>query len=244
MIILLLLLFIILMYIIKNKKNNYLSKNKLIELLINNDKYYNNFNINDYKVRNIYNIEEYKKVIIDTCISINENQKNILDETIIKVDNKLSKYNIKGFNGLKASNIEWNVGLIKGIKYEQGFPHTINNIIIIPEILLENPNNLINILIHEKIHIYQKTFPNDINEYLINNKFTKYKLKTKNNNIRSNPDIDDWIYRNENNEILNAEYINNPKSINDVIYKPINNHIYEHPFEYMAYKITDDIIKI
>ena len=38
-----------------------------------------------------------------------------------------------------------------------------------------------------------------------------------------------------------AEYKENAKSIMDVNIKPTNNYQHEHPFEYMAYNITNNI---
>ena len=55
--------------------------------------------------------------------------------------------------------------------------------------------------------------------------------------LRSNPDLDDWIYIDKSNT-LSCSYNNqNPDSINDVNCDPIN----EHPFEIMAYDITNKI---
>ena len=84
-------------------------------------------------------------------------------------------------------------------------------------------------------------YPNDIELYLKSNGFTKYKLRKEFTNTRSNPDMDEWIYKNNKDEIMIAEYNYNPTSIMDVIIKPVNNSKYEHPFEYMAYNITNNI---
>jgi len=92
-------------------------------------------------------------------------------------------------------------------------------------------------LIHEKIHVYQKKYPDKINNFLIKYNFTKYKKRTVEDNTRANPDIDEWIYANDKNELFKAVYINNPKTIEDVNYYSGSGQSYEHPFEKMAIEI-------
>jgi hypothetical protein len=240
-------------FIIKYKKEHiklekiglYLNKEELYEYLKKDeDNYIKNFSNKDLTVRNVNNINEYYDNIKKACIDINEDSIRILNECIHKANNKLNKYKCIGFDGSKCANIQWKIGLINNNLYEEGFPHTRNNLIIIPKSSLNNKESLINTLIHEKIHVYQKTYPQDIIEYLNTNGFTKYKLRSSFNNIintRSNPDMDEWIYKNKDNQIMIAEYNDNPKSIMDINIKPNNNSKYEHPFEYMAYDITNKI---
>jgi hypothetical protein len=225
---------------------NYMTAEQLSNYLINdNDDYYKNFSDLDLKVRNINNLEDYYNNIRKSCIDIDESNINILNNCIYKANNKLRGYSCIGFDGNKCADIEWNIGLIKDKLYEEGYPHTRHNVIIIPSYLLNNKSNLINTLIHEKIHVYQKTYPEDIEKYLEANGFTKYKLRNDFNNsgvnTRANPDMDKWIYKNKNGEIMSTEYNDNPKSIMDVKTIPIDNTKFEHPFEFMAYDITNHI---
>jgi hypothetical protein len=223
--------------------NTYLNKAELYEILINNsDNYYNTFNDYDFKVRNIKTIQDYYINIQNSVSEINNYNKNNIDIIINNVNNKLKSINIIGFDGIKASQIPWIIGIINGINYEYGLPHTRNNIIIIP-IKLVNNKVLERILFHEKIHIYQKLYPNDINNYLINNNFKKYCSRNNFNNIRANPDIDDWVYINITDNIMIAKYIDNPQTINDVIYYPFNSYNYEHPYEFMAYQLENMFFK-
>ncbi len=224
-----------------------MNKNELYLYLIkDNDNYYKNFSNIDLKARNVNNLEEYYEKIKESCMDIDNNTSLILNKCIKSANDKLSNYKCTGFDGNKCANIDWNIGLVKNKSYEEGYPHTRYNVIILPSYLIKNQNQLINTLIHEKIHVYQKMYPEDINEYLLENGFTKYKLRSDFNNIntRSNPDMDEWIYKNKNDEIMMAEYYDNPKSIMDVNIKPNNSSKYEHPFEYMAYDITNHVIQL
>jgi hypothetical protein len=226
---------------------NYMTADELSKYLINDDDdYYKNFSDLDLKVRKVKNVDDYHNNIRKSCIDIDESSMIILNNCINKANNKLRDYKCTGFDGNKCAKLEWNIGLIKDKLYEEGYPHTRNNIIIIPSYLLNSKNQLINTLIHEKIHVYQKTYPEDIEKYLEANGFTKYKLRNEysgmaNTNTRSNPDMDQWIYKNKNGEIMSTEYNDNPNSLMDVKTIPINNTKYEHPFEFMAYDITNHI---
>ena len=158
-----------------------------------------------------------------------------------KADDILKDVNLEWFNGKNAINISWNFGCIQGKMYENGLPHTRNNIIIISSEDINNfsENKLINTLIHEKTHIYQKIYPLDIKKYIEKHKFTKFKIRDKNDNIRANPDLDNWIYKDLSNNIYQASYNKNPSSIEDINYFPINNQLYEHPYEKMAIEIEN-----
>jgi hypothetical protein len=95
-------------------------------------------------------------------------------------------------------------------------------------------SKLTDTLIHEKVHIYQKIYKDDVEKYLNEYNFKILKKRDESDNIRSNPDLNNFIYKDNNNNIYKATYENNPKSIEDIVYSPINNQSYEHPFEKMA----------
>ena len=80
-------------------------------------------------------------------------------------------------------------------------------------------------LIHEQVHVYQKKYPNELNYYLKKNNFTKLKKRTKYDNIRANPDLNNYIYKDSNNNTYKAVYNLNPKSIEDITYYPYNDNI-------------------
>jgi hypothetical protein len=216
----------------------YLSKDELEQILINDtDNYYKHFSDLDLAVRNVSNINEYIYKITNSVTDISSEEKNILDKAILIANNKLSKYKSIGFDGYKAANIVWVIGLIENNDYEGGFPHTRNNIIILPKHLIKR-NGLVNTLIHEKIHIYQKMYPNDIQNFLEYYNFKKYSFKT--DKIRANPDIDNYIYI-KDDELYRCEYNDNPNGIMDVKFYPTNKDSFEHPFEFMAYKLENII---
>lgn len=223
----------------KNDNFKLLTKNELQNILTNNvDNYYDRFTNLDLKVRNVNSSDEYIKQIIDDCYECNSLDYSKILIAINKVNNVLKEYKIIGFDGKKALNIIWKIGVINGTKYENGLPHTRGDVIIIPKNIL-NSYRLKNILLHEKIHVYQKIFPDDIKLYLDNNGFTFSREKT--DNIRANPDIDTNIYKNKYGQEMMCIYNNYPKKILDVSYLPNNDMTNEHPLEYMAYTIESEL---
>lgn len=198
------------------------------------DNYYKSFYEIDYKVRNIKNIEEYINHIKKSAISFNDYEKNKIKKCINNADIFFENLNYEWIDGKKMNKIPWKIGLIEGKLYENGLPHTRSDIIIISKDSINSYSykKLTNTLIHEKVHVYQKIYKDDVLKYL--NNFIKIKRRDINDNIRSNPDLDGWVYKDLDNNIYKAVYNKNPSSIEDITYYPINKQSYEHPYEKMA----------
>ena len=106
---------------------------------------------------------------------------------------------------------------------------------MIPE--TETPD-FINTLIHEKIHVYQR-YNESIIDKVLSNKLKINKIVYTNPKKRANPDLNNNIYQNEKNEILQCYYnSDNPNSIQDVTCLH-NNSVNEHPYELLAYTIAN-----
>ena len=136
------------------------------------------------------------------------------------------------FNGQKASKISWKIAYIPGLKYEHGLPHTRNDVIIITK-----PTHLFTTLVHEKVHLYQKKYPDDVELYLLQKGFERLRKREKKDCIRANPDIDQWIYK-RGKRIYKCVYKSKfPDSIEEV-----TSFMFEHPFETMAEDIEKLIV--
>lgn len=209
----------------------YTKENLAYFLSKDNDNFYKNLHNDDLKLRNIYNIYDFLIKIEDNLYSFNNNDKKKIKKAIYKANKKLKNINYPGFNYNKIKNIPWHIGGIDNNNYEFGLPHTRNHLILINKKNIYD-NNLYKLLIHEKIHVYQKKYPEEINKFLNYFNFKKYRYKT--NYDRGNPDLDNYIYK--KNNIIFQCIIKDSKIIctND-------SYKYEHPFEYMAYDIVDKI---
>jgi len=175
-----------------------------------NDRYVRNMSELDLHARNVKTHVDYLNNIDDTTISFTDDEKELLIKCANNADKYLRnetfselKYG-KYLNGNDIAGIKWIFAntyanyfndVIK--EYEQGLPHTRENIILLSKNVLKYDElNLTNTLIHEKIHIYQRYNP-EIFDKIIKDmglkeldrksfKYAKY--------IRSNPDTNNKLY--------------------------------------------------
>jgi len=255
-----------------NEHIYFMSYKETSEFLTNdNDRYVRNFSELDLHARNVKTYMEYISNIEDTTISFTEEEKRLLIKCANNADKyfktetyKELKYG-KHINGDDIANIKWIFAntytnhfnnVIK--EYEEGLPHTRENIIFVSKNVLKYDElNLTNTLIHEKIHIYQrynsKLFDKIIREmglleldiksfkyakYIRSNPDTTNKIYYDNSNINNSKD---GIIETDNNNVMVYLYRNdNPNGINDVIQ---NNYSKEHPYEKIAYEIAENFYK-
>lgn len=227
----------------------YKKKNLFDILKKDKDKYFQSFFETDLKVRKVSNKNQYLKVLENSLCDPDEKTINKIKNYIVLIKSKINKYinnNGNYYNDInlkKFNSIQWKIGFVCDSKYENGLPHTRNDIIILNKNKINLNHDLKNIktIIHEKIHVYQKLFSEDVKIYLTNKKYTKLKKITKFDNIRANPDLDNYIYRDNDFNIYKAIYNKNASSIEDITYYPYNSQLYEHPYEKMAIEFENII---
>jgi hypothetical protein len=205
--------------------NVYLSREETANIIKNDsDKYIRNLTKYDLYARDVSTPEEYIYKIIEGCLNFSEKQ-------VIKLNN-CSKIARKFFD----NKYIWKFALIDEV-YEEGFPHTRMDIIFLsPKVISYTDDNLTRILIHESIHIYQRYNITEINKYLKDNKYTVSRRRDSEPLMRANPDLDEYIYKDRDGEEMLYKYKSSmPQGINDIV--PSKN---EHPFEKMAYEISED----
>ena len=253
MVLLVLIILIVILFYFLNKNlslNEYFNNNEIIFYRKNNlynilkkdqDNYFKTFFDYDLKVRNVDNVEEYYQKMYNSICNPDITTINKITNYISNIKLKISNYKLtnnfyNGINLTKFLDLKWRIGFVCDNNYENGLPHTRNNIIILNKnkIDISSDIKIMKTLIHEQIHIYQKEYPNEVNKYLNNYGFKKIKEREKNDNIRANPDLDNFIYQDKNYNTYKAIYNNNPKSVEDITYYPYNEQFYEHPNERMA----------
>jgi len=247
---LLIIIFIIIYYyFLKNKYENFNQDNNIFYtkdetymiISSNIDNYYNRFTKLDLIARNSISIDDYIKKIKVSPVDFTDTEINIINN-LINLINKID-ISCNWINSEKFQMIPWKICLINDNNYENGLPHTRNDNIIIPRKHISFTSDFMNTLLHEKLHVYQKLYPEDFEIYLISNNFIKYKQyeNVLNINYRSNPDTNEWIYT-KDDIIYKSEYSSlNPKSLFDVNYEPINKPRYEHPRELSVYNLLEKI---
>jgi len=224
----------------------FLTKQEVSDLLCNNTKYYRSFREGDMIARKIKSIADYHSIILQDSCDFSDYEKEILRESAKKADEILARINIPGFDGDKASKMRWKIGCMSSSRYEGGYPHTVKSTIILFKDILRGAKSkskskstktkskkskIVQLLIHEKVHIYQRKYKKDMETYLSHHHFVPISSRQ---NGRANPDLDDMVYYNQKNgKIYESNYRRKrPKSVTDV-----KNKKYEHPYEEMAYRI-------
>lgn len=204
-------------YFIEFFSNNYIyfmTKEETINFMSNDkDNYIKNMSYHDLYARKVSSSDDYINLIINSCLDFTEDQKKIIREN--------------------SNGASFKIALIDET-YEEGFPHTREDIIFISPNIINNLNlNLKRIIKHELVHIKQR--------YRKNKQYKNYIISRNRNTeplIRANPDLDEFIYKDSIND-LEFYYIyssDKPNGINDII--KINN-LGEHPNEIEAYEMEN-----
>jgi hypothetical protein len=231
------------------------------------DRYVRNMSVLDLHARNVKTPAEYINKIKDTAISFTDDEKDILrrctkDADIYLRNEVFSELEYgKHLNGGAIADIKWifantytkyELDVIK--EYEQGLPHTRDNVILLSKNVLKyDALNLTNTLIHEKIHIYQRYNPAIFDTIIkeMGLKELDKRIFKQAKYIRSNPDTNNKIYyypeegtdatAYDIDKVMVCLYRNDtPNSINDVIQR---NYAAEHPYEKIAYEIGENFHK-
>jgi len=216
-------------------KITFLSKEELYtHLKQNEDGYFNTFHENDFRVRKVINIQEYfiqiQKSVCDSSSEIRQKVKSCI---YLIYEKLVSKQNYHGINVSKFLMIPWKIGFTHGKGYENGYPHTRGDVIILNVDTIPNmtEKSLCRLLIHEKIHVYQKIYPQEVKTYFATKQIIPIRKRDySDKTIPANPDLDQNIYNG-----YGAFYDKTPNQFRDVRYLN-DSSASEHPLEEMAYQ--------
>ena len=161
---------------------------------------------------------------------------------------------LSGVNFAKLAKLPWRVastapagGGAAGA-YEANLPHTRSDVVLIAPALIPSGDDIVSqkrfaaTLLHEKIHVYQRAYPQDIAAALDAEGYVRKSLRASVALARANPDLDDWVYLDPEagptkGKPMVALYASeNPSGITDVT--QANAAAFEHPYERMAYRIA------
>jgi hypothetical protein len=227
-----------------SQKSIFLKKEELNKI-ITNDAYYKTFSKLDLKVRKIKDAEDYSSRIVLDTVNMTKHEKSRIEDSISLIEKKgiiLQNIKIPGFDLNKFLEIPWKIGMTRGEFYENGMSHTRGEVIIFSRDILKgySEKKLFLTLVHEKTHIYQRMYTKDVQKYLHAREFSILgrRRDDKMRNVRANPDIDEYIYKDSKGTELTARYIDNPILITDIEFsqKKLSQKS-EHPYEFMALEI-------
>lgn len=214
----------------------FLSKQETQEFLkLDADKYVKNMTELDLYARKVTKRDEYLDKVAKAAVDITKEQQVKIKQLAKAVDLHLTQ---SGHH--KIASVPWNIAATEGSIYENGYPHTRDNVIF----LSTNDIHSISLgrtLMHEKVHVYQRLFPEEIRQYLKERGYKPVKLRKDEPFARSNPDLDEWIYLDPvSTKPMVARYSSDkPSSISDVT---LEHPAYEHPHEKMAYDIASSFV--
>ena len=173
----------------------------------------------------------------------------------IRADQFFRNVRMPYFDGNKAAEMPWKFVVTIGRSNEEGMPHTKGDVIYVSDsVVSEDEQELTAILIHEKVHVYERKYPQLMERWI---RWAGYKRNRRQSDIataRSNPDVDGWTYIDplgketvvhynvQHKEPFSryrglAQYSKLPKSILDATYPHNDSAATEHPYEMLAYKL-------
>lgn len=188
--------------------------------LVRSTSYFSDLSQADLYARHVSTRDEYIQQYISSYIDISEDVKTDMILLIQKCNDILKKFSQRMYS------IPWNIVLISN-HIENGYPHTHGNVIVISPRLLKSNNdiNIINTLIHEKVHIFQRLYPELCNTIITKMGFYKFMKKVDVDVFsrqirytiypRSNPDLDEYVYSYAGKIIIQSYLKDKPMSIAD-----------------------------
>lgn len=223
---------------------HFMSKQETMTFLQNDeDQYVSSLSYPDLHARHVKTAQQYINRIANDCRSFTNIEKQKLQRCCKKADEFLANYTYKGFHCGEIAKMKWCIAVTNTL-YEEGFPHTRKNVIFLSNNTINknvasdmDDGTIVNTLIHEKVHIYQRQYAEIVDEFLQTIGYVK--TQTIIDNKRANPDINNVIYKSPytGKEMYITYSSSTPTSITDV--KGIKNYSQEHPYESMAYDIAN-----
>jgi hypothetical protein len=221
------------------------------------DQYFESFN--ELNLRG-FGYDDKQTMIDDACRSarsFNTKEQEYISKKCMEADQFLEQFNdIPYFPSKKVAKIKWVLAKTFGRLYEKGFPHTRLNIIFLTDRFTFH-KNLTQVLVHEKVHLFSRLYPNDMRRWMDKNGYILYKKMSDYPLAKANPDVDGMVYVDKNNQELVLQYNSYfPTSFDDVNFSLSGTNCLiqdgkydldcaskEHPNEVLAYKVDSYVPK-
>lgn len=177
--------------------------------------YFSEMTSADLKARGDFNTPKaYFKHYMQSFTPFKKQEKELIVKATLKANALLVNYP-------RLRSIKWNFAKVD-VDIEEGWPHTHNTMIVLTEKTLEKEqNDLVETLIHEKLHIYQRIYEPLVRDLYEN----MWLFKPAQTNLvhsyiaelaRSNPDLGNRIFTYQNKfYIIQLFNSLSPKSISD-----------------------------
>ena len=238
---------------------HFLSADETRNLISSNaDGYFERFTQNDLRARTKQSASSLERYVVTleqyiqgfNCCEFTDSDKALITDCVAEIETIVVKdpY-VDWVDSEKFHSIPWKIGLILDDSYEYGLPHTRVDTILIPQKSVLNikmhRKDFMNTLIHEKLHVYQKLYPDDFKKYLDHHGFVKY-ARYGNVDFASNPDTDEYVYAKKSGleKVVHCgKYAKGQKpGIKSIVYQPIDDPKYDHPRELAVYNLLENLL--
>lgn len=197
----------------------------------------------DLKARGVRSPEAYTRRISSAGRDFTVPERSILYRLAREADAKFT--DVTEIDGRAAAALKWTIAKVSD-DYERGMAHTRRAgndriVIFLPESALrESRDDILDTLVHEKVHVYQKAYPAETKAWVKAQGFTPWMrrvdLAATGVRVRSNCDLDGWVYVTPDaRRPMMIEY--------DTETTDETQAAMEHPHEYMAYGIAKTLSK-
>ncbi len=226
--------------VFNDNKPYFMTKEETIDFFISDrDNYVKDMTSLDIKALKSSSKEDYLNKSISDASNFTNEEKKILIRACGEADDFFRKFNkIPNINFKNIADIKWVLSKTEGKYYEGGYPHTREDIIFItPDVI--HHYEVVRIMVHEKMHIFERLFPDEMKVWMDAEGYKPYKKFRDYPMGRSNPDLDGIVYLDKNgNETIVQFTTMNPTSIDDKVTYPGNKDWKEeHPNETLAYRV-------
>jgi hypothetical protein len=205
------------------------------------------------------NLNTVNKRTRNCLLDVKKHQYSISNAEQNQINILLSNLNRVLLKFERLHSIPWKLFFFKDeFEIENNYPHTHCDTILLPYSKFMNLtlHEKTKLLLHEKIHIYQRMFPIPYNKILIDHYKLTVLMKISDHpdfqNIRQNPDLNNIIYQTKNKRYNIQIFDKYAKKLSSSGIKrffespedpdhPMMKH--EHPNESFAYLITDKILR-
>ena len=189
----------------------------------------------DLAARSCKTRSEYMEKYSKGSLNFSPAQKQLVANAVVEVDSTLRKLGqFSATIDLRTiATMSWVFALMpKG--YENSWPHTRANVIFLtPDFFSSEYINICETLAHEKVHVFQRAWPEACSIYYASKGFSRIAKRSQVALVRSNPDLDAFIYQRLDVPCYVEYKSHRPKSMDDVVaHGPT-----EHPNEDMAYGV-------
>lgn len=204
-----------------------------LQVIKSNQTFWEDLDHEEWRKRNVNTFQEYIQSVHHDFVEPTPDEYQMLYSACQQADQLFANHTIPNFAGEMAVKIPWKIGVFQGTRYEFGWPHTMSDVIFIPKHSFEDQDDkLVKLLVHEKVHLYQRLFCDLTQQYLRQFGFVKWRRRTQDDkHIRPNPDLDGWIYK-------QFDHPYGMELMHQVPTPDTNPQFYEHPYERMAIEIS------